>query len=365
MNAAGFSPKRRLVFVSAARQSWGAEQSMYAIAVQAQQDGIEVALICFDGTIERDWEHATGVPALTTGSPAPLRERKISENLALFGAYLRIGRPFDRVALFTYYLAISALPLNMLLTGRRVRLSLDLHDNLPGEKGRALLRWTSKPIHQVICCSRFTAAQLETAAGVLPQGVAALHGPAEAMEVLTSDSGDVLRVCIAGRIIAEKGHHLVARAVSLLRPDAMMILRGAGDGSVHDNSEEVREFCTELLGDSFTDEGRVDPQRVLDNIDVMVVANPREPMGRTVLEAQLSGVLAVVPDAGGSSELVRDGVTGFVFRSGEPTDLARVLRKISRDPVACDRIRDRAREHAAGNVTSAAYGREYLRLLAG
>lgn len=356
---------RRVVFISAARSSWGAEQSMYALAAHTRAQGIEVALICFPGTIEADWEAATGIRASPANSPAPGSERKITENLVLFAAYLRSARDFDRVALFTYYLSISALPLRLLLAGRGVRFSLDLHDNLPGPRGRRLLRWASRGIHHVICCSAFTAAQLASSGGTVPGRVTALHGPAEALEPRTSPGEGILRVCIAGRIIAEKRHDVVARAVALLGGDAVLVLRGAGDSSVHDNSDEVRALGTALLGDRFRDEGRVLPQRVLDDIDVVVVANPREPMGRTVLEAQLSGVLAVVPDAGGSAELVSDSVTGHVFAADDPEDLARVLRAIANDPASGERIRERARVQAAATVTTAAYADSYLRLLAG
>ena len=360
-----FAPNRRLVFISAARSSWGAEQSMYAIAAHARTAGIEISLICFPGTLEADWEAATGVPASPVRVPAPARERKITENLILFAAYLRVAKRFDRVLLFTYYLSISTLPLNLLLAGRKVRFGLDLHDNLPGAKGRKLLRWASAGLHQVTCCSRFTAAQLARPDGTLPGKVAALHGPAEALEVRPGHRTGALRVCIAGRIIAEKRHDVVARAVARLGEDGVLVLRGAGDSSVHDNSAEVRALCTELLGERFHDEGRVAPERVMDGIDGLVVANPREPMGRTVLEAQLSGVLAVVPDAGGSSELVIDGVTGHIFAADDPTDLARVLRTIADDPSAGASIRQKARQWATENVTTDAYADSYLRLLAG
>lgn len=359
------SKNRRLVFISAARSSWGAEQSMYALAAHARTTGIEVKLLCFPGTIEADWEAATGVRASPIATAAPQSEAKITENLLLMGAYLRGARTFDRVLLFTYYLGVSAAPLNLLLAGRGVRFGLDLHDNLAGNKGRMLLRIAAKGIHQVTCCSTFTANQLADRTGALPHAVNALHGPAEALPVRVSKSDGPLRVCIAGRIIGEKRHDVVARAVAQLGPDAIMVLRGGGDGSVHDNSEEIRALCTELLGARFRDEGKVEPARVLDDIDVMVVANPGEPMGRTVLEAQLSGVLAVVPDAGGSAELVINQVTGYHFAANDPTDLARVLRDIAMNPEAQARVRAAAQTRATGTVTTAAYAGAYLRLLAG
>lgn len=353
----------RLVFVSAARQSWGAEQSMYAIAAGAKARGIEIALLCFEGTIGDDWFAAVGTPAREIPHGGLHRSSKLSENRELWAAYISMARPYDRVSIFTYYLAVGSVATRALL-GRGIRFSLDLHDNLPGAKGRFLLRMSLAGIHRVICCSRYTASQLAVPGTRVPDKAVSLHGPAEGLDVHGGPSVDGrLRVCIAGRIISEKRHDLVVAAVARLEGTARLILRGTGDGSVHDNSTEVLPDARDQLGDAFSYEGKVPPEQVLDDIDVMVVANGQEPMGRTVLEAQLSGVLAVVPDTGGAAELVRDGSTGLVFRAGDANSLAMALRRVREDPDLMQRIREQALTHAEARSVTEVYVSRYLGLL--
>lgn len=357
------SEAARLVFVSAARQSWGAEQSMYAIAAGAKRRGIGVELLCFEGTIANDWFAAVGTPAREIPYNGLHRSAKLTENRQLWTAYFSIAKPYDRVAIFTYYLAVGSVAVRTFL-GRGILFSLDLHDNLRGAKGRMLLRMSLAGIHRVICCSQYTASQLAVLGTRVPAKAVSLHGPAEGLDVRRDTSAnDRLRVCIAGRIISEKRHDLVIAAVARLGGTARLILRGTGDGSVHDNSTDVLRDARDQLGDSFSYEGKVPPEHVLDDVDVMVVANGQEPMGRTVLEAQLSGVLAVVPDTGGAAELVRDGHTGLVFRAGDANSLAEALGRVNGDPDLMQRIREQARSHAEDRSVTDVYVSRYLGLL--
>lgn len=358
------SARRRIVFLSAARASWGAEQSMFTLAREAKAIGYDVELVCFPGTIDSDWQAAVGRPAYTVSVPAPeheSHESKARENMLLWAEYLRRSQPHDRVVLFTYYLSVASLALRALLLFRGIRTVLDLHDNLPGEKGRILLRTACLGLDGVVACSEFTAAQLSGKR--IP--TVGIHGPAEPLFPVAAERGGARRVLVAGRIIAEKRHDIVVKAVSTLDDGTVLVLRGAGDGSVHDNSTSVRRHATELLQERFVDDGKVPAERVLDGIDVLVVANNTEPMGRTVLEAQLSGIPVVVPDEGGSAELVDDGVTGLVFASGDAADLARVLQRLADDPDLAAAIVTRAKVHAGATVTPVHYARKYLKVLAG
>lgn len=352
---------RRIVFISAARQSWGAEQSMFTLAREAVGLGYAVELICFPGTIESDWEEAVGSRAHCIQSQAPLHESKLSENRLLWDAYLRSSQRHDRVVLFTYYLSVATVALRPWFALRGIKTVLDLHDNLPGTKGRALLRVASLGLNNVVACSQYTAEQLNGTT----TSVTAIHGPAEPLTPQVAVEGTARRVLIAGRIITEKRHDLVAQAVSSLNDGTVMVVRGSGDGSVHDNSKQVRHDGAALLGERFIDEGKVSPERVLDHTDVLVVANGTEPMGRTVLEAQLSGIPVVVPNAGGSAELVEDGVTGLTFAAGDAQDLARALRVLADDPESAAAMIRQAKSSAEATVTPQHYARKYLAVLAG
>ncbi|HEU0299197.1 MAG TPA: glycosyltransferase family 1 protein [Longimicrobium sp.] len=82
--------------------------------------------------------------------------------------------------------------------------------------------------------------------------------------------------------------------------------------------------------------------------DVFVFPSTTETFGNVVLEAQASGLPAVVVDRGGPPGLVAPGRTGFVARANDPADLAARAEPLLRDPVERARMgllaRDAARE---------------------
>lgn len=64
----------------------------------------------------------------------------------------------------------------------------------------------------------------------------------------------------------------------------------------------------------------------------------------TVLEAMAVGRAVVASDLGPRREMVQDGVTGFLFRSGDIEDLRRKARRLIDDPDLSRRLGARARE---------------------
>ena len=53
--------------------------------------------------------------------------------------------------------------------------------------------------------------------------------------------------------------------------------------------------------------------------------NDREHFGIPVAEALSCGIPGIVPDSGGPSEIVRNGITGFHYLGGDPTSLANAM----------------------------------------
>jgi len=58
-----------------------------------------------------------------------------------------------------------------------------------------------------------------------------------------------------------------------------------------------------------------------------------ETYGLTVSEAAARGIPAIVSDISAAAERVKEGVTGWRFRSGDPGDLVRCLRLIADDGI--------------------------------
>lgn len=91
--------------------------------------------------------------------------------------------------------------------------------------------------------------------------------------------------------------------------------------------------------------------------DVFVFPSTTETFGNVVLEAQASGLPAVVVDRGGPPELVRPGETGFIARGNDPADLAAKCEALLRDPAARARMGRQAREAARERDWAAINGR--------
>ena len=69
-----------------------------------------------------------------------------------------------------------------------------------------------------------------------------------------------------------------------------------------------------------------------------------EPQGIVAMEAMASGKPLVASDIGGLKEVVRDGVTGLLFKPGDPEDLAEKLARLIEEPGLRRELGERGRE---------------------
>lgn len=91
--------------------------------------------------------------------------------------------------------------------------------------------------------------------------------------------------------------------------------------------------------------------------DVFVFPSTTETFGNVIVEAQASGLPAVVVDRGGPPDLVEPGETGLIARANDPADLADKVEALLADPAARKAMGCRAREAAAERDWSAINGR--------
>ena len=100
----------------------------------------------------------------------------------------------------------------------------------------------------------------------------------------------------------------------------------AGDGPfrgdlVNQLSGKGCYFCGVLHGE--------DLSRAYASCDIFVFPSSTDTYGNSVLEAQASGLPAVVSDRGGPQEIIETGKTGLVFVSHDPESLAETILKIA------------------------------------
>lgn len=78
---------------------------------------------------------------------------------------------------------------------------------------------------------------------------------------------------------------------------------------------------------------------LLSEIDALVVASRNEPFSMAILEALAAGLPVLAADTGGAKDLIRDGVNGALYRTGDATALAAQLRQWLMQPPAWNRER--------------------------
>jgi glycosyltransferase involved in cell wall biosynthesis len=110
--------------------------------------------------------------------------------------------------------------------------------------------------------------------------------------------------------------------------------------------------------------GRVDPHKIIEIYDqVGILVAPHiwaEPFGRTVVEAMSRGKIVIAADTGGPGEIIKNGVTGLLFKTGSVNDLERSLREVLEMPDIDRReISQAARGWVQHNLNSEKISRQY------
>jgi glycosyltransferase involved in cell wall biosynthesis len=327
----------------------GAERWYRNLAERLVADGHEVTYLT-----RRQWSRGTdpGVPGVKVIAVAPelplyakSGRRTIIEPL-VFGLgtllhLLRRGRRYDVVhtASFPYFHLLMAALVRPL---GRYRLVVDWHEVWTGEYWREYLGRPGGRVGHTIqrlclalpqhafCFSRLHANRLRefglNGEATVLQGEYAgpieLHGPHEAKPV----------VIFAGRHIPEKRAPALVPAFALVRERLPELrLEFFGDGP---DRPEVLRLVRELsLEDEVQAHGFVPAEQLdsaLQTALCMVLPSRREGYGLVVVEASAQATPSVVvedPD-NAATELVEEGVNGFIAPSASPEDLAEAILRV-------------------------------------
>lgn len=144
-----------------------------------------------------------------------------------------------------------------------------------------------------------------------------------------------LRVLMLGRFNGWKGQDLLVEAIKLL-PQGSVIVRVVGGeyrGSGH--KARVAELIDNaLLRDSIClEDFASDTTAYYEWADVVVVPSRKpEPFGLVAIEAMASGRPVVAAKHGGLTEIVEDGISGWLFEPNCPSSLASCLSQASTSP---------------------------------
>jgi len=169
---------------------------------------------------------------------------------------------------------------------------------------------------------------------------------------------DRLRIAFASLYVVYKGPQVLLNALNLLHHagvdfDCVM----AGEAPDADLLERSRAFCEKNgLSGKIRFQGFLDRRGMVElfaRSNVLVFPSVfQEPFGISQVEAMAAGLTVVTSATGGSGEIVRHGVDGLHFASGNHEDLAAKLRGLAADRDGWARLaqagRSRAFEFAVG-----------------
>jgi glycosyltransferase involved in cell wall biosynthesis len=156
-----------------------------------------------------------------------------------------------------------------------------------------------------------------------------------------------VRCLVAGRLEHDKGHHLAVAAVVNSRKagyDVQLDVYGGplennayADGLRHQIAAAGCEDAIRLMG--FEPRLRDKHQEYHLGLQCRIST---EPCSLWVCEAMVDGLPLLAAANGGTPELVEDGVSGLLFKSGDADDLTEKLLVMLRDPAKTSEMRRQA-----------------------
>jgi len=151
---------------------------------------------------------------------------------------------------------------------------------------------------------------------------------------LPKSTSNQLRLTIVARITPVKDHQNLLKAFVLLNKKLdvknMPKLSIVGDG---EQRQQLEEFCehnnlstVEFLG------ARDDIEDILANTDVFVLSSIAEGIPMTILEAMSAKTPVISTNVGGVSEVVKDGVEGYLVEKSNPKALSQAIMHYIKQP---------------------------------
>jgi phosphatidylinositol alpha-1,6-mannosyltransferase len=174
-----------------------------------------------------------------------------------------------------------------------------------------------------------------------------------------------LRVLCVARLIERKGQsHLIKALKHLADEHVDVLLELVGTGDQGDN---YRSLVRNLgIGDRVTFSGYVPREEIAKHYaasDIFVLPSFNEGMSVATLEAMAAGLPLVVTRTGGATDLVEDGVNGYIYEWADEVMLIELLRRLAQNRNLVRRMGAASRRRSARFAWEKS-SRSYMNLIA-
>lgn len=192
----------------------------------------------------------------------------------------------------------------------------------------------------------------------------------DALSGVAAAPPETVKVGLIATFARWKGHELFLRAIQALGAESRVRAYVIG-GPLYDTAgsqytvEELRALAASLgVADRVGFTGFIErPAAAMRALDVIVHASIEpEPFGLVIAEGLACGRTVVVSAAGGSGELVDDGVDALAFAPGDAGALARVLERCTRDAELRARVGAAGRRSAIRRFDPDVFAGEFLKI---
>lgn len=154
-----------------------------------------------------------------------------------------------------------------------------------------------------------------------------------------------IRVLIAGALVQSKGQLIAIKAIELLvRKGYNIFLFIAGDGP---ERQSLENYCKinnldniEFIG---FQNNLIDFRK---NIDIALMCSSNEAFGRVTIEAMYYENLIIGANSGGTSELIEDGINGFLYELNNTIDLSEKIEFAINNKDIAEKIINNAKKNA-------------------
>jgi len=239
-----------------------------------------------------------------------------------------------------YYATMASLGIKV----RRISTRHDMGVHLKGKRMQFLYNLSLHKTHSVVSVceaakTRFVKEKIipEEMITVIYNGIPAFNGRKEPSKTY-SERRQHLKLPASGPIVGSIGRlnavkdygTLITAFKEVLKnyPDAKLVI--AGDGP--ERNKLQLQIDALAIGDKVTLLGeRHDVEALLEQFDIFALTSLTEGFSVALVEAAWTGLPIVATDVGGNSEIVQDGITGYLTEPGNVQDVTQKIEKLLSD----------------------------------
>lgn len=304
--------RRRVALVIGQLTRGGAEGQLAQVAMRIDRSRFEPIVYCLSGAVRPYGEEieANGVRVQVVRGYALTRLRHLARHF--------LDDDIDVVHSWLF-LANAATGVLQLVSPRRALITSARNRKLHGPLNRLANAMAFRLSHAIVANSKDVASYISEKYRAPADRIRVVVNGVDTQRFRPATNRDLARpfILAAGRLVEQKNHALFIEAAATLHrslPTARFGILGEGPLRRKLESQARDLGLSEAL--TFLGE-RGDIESVLPTASLFWLTSKWEGMPNVVLEAMACGVPVIATDVGGARELIDEGETGFVVRSGD------------------------------------------------